>query len=124
MEKALFEWVCHQHASRININGDIIRQKAAKLQALANEKIPVEEQTNLIFSDGWLDKFKRRWGLRVFRSHGEAGDADVEAMERELSKSMEIIADYSPNNVFNADECGLLYSLAPDKTTALERFPG
>lgn len=36
---------------------------------------------HLMFSNGWLDNFKVRWGLRVFKPHGESGDADFEGMD-------------------------------------------
>jgi hypothetical protein len=31
------------------------------------------------YSKGWLDKFKRRKGIRPFKLHGEANDADRES---------------------------------------------
>ena len=104
MEAALFEWICNQQASRININGEIICAKAQRLQKLTNEKMPPEARKVLNFSGGWLCNFKDRWGFRVFKSHGESGDADVEAIAWDLPKSNEILKDYSPNNIFNADE--------------------
>ena len=105
VEAAPFDWICDQQASRININGEIIGAKAQCLQKLTTEKLPPEARKVLNFSDGWLCNLKDRWGLRIFKSHGESGDAHVEAIARELPKIKEILKDYSPNNIFNADEC-------------------
>lgn len=124
LEQALFEWICEQQTRRININGEMVRQKAFKIQQLANEKIPAEHRISLQFSEGWLDKFKHRWNLRVFKSHGESGDADADAVAREMPRLRGIVAEYAKKDVFNADECGLFYRMAPDKTIALERLPG
>lgn len=124
VEKSLFEWVCSKQSSRININGNIIRAKAAHLQALTNDRLPESERKVLTFSEGWLDNFKKRWGLRVFRSHGESGDADNDALEERMPKLREILASYACEDIFNADECGLFYSMAPDKTIATHALPG
>ena len=68
-------------------------------------------------SNGWLDNFKERHGI-VFKSvQGEAAAVDLKNVDKWrqgiLSK---LLAEYSPENVFNIDETGLFWRLLPDKT--------
>lgn len=98
--------------------------KAQRLQAEMNELLPEERRTKLTFSTGWLCNFQKRCNLQSLKSHGESGDADMTAIERELPRIRQTVKLYNPNDVFNADEFGHFYRLAPDRTIAVERLPG
>lgn len=124
LEVTLFDWICDQQASRININGPMIKQKGRWLLETINSTLSTREHIKLKFSEGWLNKFKIRWNLRSFRSHGEAGDADTSGIQRELPRIHAILKDYESCDIFNADECGLFYKLAPCTTVATARLPG
>lgn len=127
LEQALFDWVIHQQCKQIAVSGDIIKAKAKSVQEAVREKLPQEEQSSfeqLKFSDGWLGNFKKRWNLRLLRSYGERGDADVEALAAELPKLKEVVEKYDPKDIFNADECGLFYSMPPERSISRERLPG
>ena len=124
LEMALFNWVIDQQARRVNISGDMIIEKAKRMQINSNEHLAVADKSELKFSAGWLDNFKSQWNLRVFKSHGEIGDADLEAAARELPIIREKLKGYDPRYVYNADECGLFLKMAPDKTIYTERLPG
>lgn len=124
LETQLFHWIVDQQNNRRNINGPLLRTQARKLQDMANERLPAEQRFSMTFSDGWLSNFNRRWGLRVFRSYGEGGDADLEAVRNELPLIKEKVRQYQPKDIFNCDESGLFYKMAPDKTIAQHRLPG
>lgn len=68
--------------------------------------------------------FRKRWGLRVFRKHGESGDYDDKAMAINLSSMRKKIADFDAKDVFNADEFSLFYHMAPDTAIATSSTPG
>lgn len=121
LEHALFTWVCNQYSLRRMISGPMIIEKARRLQEQRNAELPDEPKLTLNFSAGWLVNFKRRWNLRSFKTHGEGGDADMNAVEQALPDLMSKIRQFDPQNVFNADECGLFYKLAPDRTVSLQR---
>lgn len=106
------------------IDGRIIIEKVRKLQAQGNHVLPEEKKLTLNFSAGWLVNFKRRWNLRSFRTHGEMGDADVQATNQALLDLKQELQKFAPRDIFNADECGLFYKLAPDPTVASQRPPG
>lgn len=124
LEASLFAWVCDQANQRRMISGPMITAKGIQLQQLCNAKLPREEHLHLTFSGGWLTKFKRRWGLKHFKCHGESGDADSHAVETAMPHLQERIKAYARGDVYNADECGLFYNLAPDRTVALQRPQG
>lgn len=121
LEHALFAWVCDQASLRRMVNGPIIREKARRLQTLCNEKLPQHGQISMSFSEGWLWNFKRRWGLRSFKVHGEGGDTDLNGAELAMPHLKDRISLYDARDVFNADECGLFYKLSPDRTVAQSR---
>lgn len=68
-------------------------------------------------------EFQRCSNLRSLVSHGESGDAD-QAIDRELPKLRREIAGFKKDDVFNCDEFGHFYCMAPDRTIAHERMPG
>ena len=84
LEEALFDWVINQQARRINISGEMIWSKPGRIQFQVNERLKKAEKSTLKVSDGWLNNFKSRWGLRILRSHGESVDADMTAVFRDL----------------------------------------
>lgn len=112
------------HAERRNINGKIIRAKGFKLMNEVNLLLPGDKKIDLKFSDGWLTKFKKRWNLRVIKSQCESGDADMTAVAKELPNIFKSIEKYDIKDIFNADESGLFYKLAPDTTVAVKGLAG
>ena len=66
-------------------------------------------------------KTSNRSGTCASLNHGESGDADTVASEGVLPRLRELISNYSLKDVFNADECRLFYSMAPDRKIAQER---
>jgi hypothetical protein len=68
-------------------------------------------------SNGWLDKFKDRHGIKFKSIQGEAAAVNMESVEewrREILQNL--LVQYSPKDVFNVDETGLFWRLLPDKT--------
>ena len=76
------------------------------------------------FSNGWLHAFKERNGLKRYCSHGESGDAEMEGIEEKLKDIRSKIAEYNAEDVYNFDETGLFYNLAPDTTIAKRQIEG
>ncbi|XP_052074066.1 tigger transposable element-derived protein 4-like [Mytilus californianus] len=69
-------------------------------------------------SNGWLDRFKDRHNITFKKICGEATSVDVnsEAMNDWVTELKGIMTDFTPDNIFNADETGLFYKLLPEKT--------
>lgn len=124
IEQALFEWVCTQQARQVSLNGPMICEKALRIQTMVNEEQSMDQKTSIKFSEGWLDNSKRRWRLRVFKLHGEAGDVDQDVVESELPRVKELMKSFSLRDIFDADECGLFRQMASDSTIVQKRIPG
>lgn len=124
LEEALFDWVCDVRNSRKCISGAIIQAKALQLAQKANELLLSDSQITTQFSEGWLENFKRRWQLKSFKLHGEAGDVDEHAINEQLARIRQKVSQYALKDVFNCDESGLFYQMAPDRTIAPSSFAG
>lgn len=125
LEAALAIWVRSKYDSRILINGSTIRSKASDFQDSINSHLPQESQITLKFTTGWLTKFMKRWNLRSCRSYAdESSDSTTTADENgnsittadELKALQRIVGQYELADVWNADETGLQYSMAPDRS--------
>jgi hypothetical protein len=82
------------------------------------------DEDDFHFSNGWIQKFKKRNQLVSYRFHGEAASAPIESLQEERMKLQEIISRFDPENVFNADETGLFFRMAPNQTLAKRRMAG
>ena len=103
-------WLGRALAQGLLLTGDVLRQKWKSFAELAG--IPASEQLSL--SNGWLERFKKRHGLREFNRHGEAASADPEKIETERLRIQKLIQThgYEPRDIYNMDETGLFYGYA------------
>jgi hypothetical protein len=90
----------------ININGEMIRQKAAQFLERLHPDAPKFE-----FSNGWLAKFKQRHQIQSHHRFGESGAADTEIIEESLPRIHTILDQYALADIYNMDETGLFYRM-------------
>ncbi|KDQ18967.1 hypothetical protein BOTBODRAFT_98136, partial [Botryobasidium botryosum FD-172 SS1] len=120
VEAALSLWVATSDRRHLTISGDLIREKARRFAALFG--IPPDDFLSL--SNGWLESFKVRHGLRDVRYYGEAGSVDQAQLALEIPRLQEIISKYARRDVFNWDESGLYYRARPTRGLAMSSHPG
>jgi hypothetical protein len=113
LEKALIYWTNQAIAGGMIISDDILQEKGREFANYFNIE---EDQFN--FSKGWLTGFKKRNSLRMYRLHGEANSAPLESLAEERLKLQELISKFNPEDVYNADETGLFFRMAPNQTLA------
>lgn len=106
LESALYDWVCDMSNSRRCISGAIIQAKAHQLAEKTNNRLPSDLQITTQFSEGWLERFKKRWCLKACRLHGEAGDVDLSNIVIATDEVRTKIETYHLKDVFNCDERG------------------
>ncbi|GBC06017.1 hypothetical protein RclHR1_06570001 [Rhizophagus clarus] len=75
--------------------------------------IPYE---NILFSNGWIEKFKRHNNICCYRLHGKANSIPLEILFEKRRKLQTILQDYILDNIFNADETSLFFCMAPNQT--------
>ena len=93
------------------MSGPILLAKAEEF----SQKLEIE---NFKDSTGWLERFKEQNGITFKKVCGEAKSVDMTSMDmtewgQRLSRLLE---QYSPDDIYNADETGMFYRLLPDKT--------
>ncbi|GBB87131.1 hypothetical protein RclHR1_01360002 [Rhizophagus clarus] len=119
VEKAIGLWVENANANNLPVSEMIIKEKAFYFAQEFN--IPRE---NMLFSNGWIEKFKIRNNIRCYRLHGEANSAPLETLFEERRKLQPISQDYTLDNIFNADKTDLFFRMAPNQTLASAPTPG
>ncbi len=94
----------------MTLDGNILKSQAIKFGSMFQE-------TECKASCGWLDGFKKRNNITLKTSVGEAGFVDSKIIKNYLNVVLpDLIKDYEPRNIFNADETGLYYKAMPNKT--------
>ncbi|EGZ11465.1 hypothetical protein PHYSODRAFT_521014 [Phytophthora sojae] len=92
---------------------DVLLLKAHELA----ERLGIDA-TQLRLSNGWLQSFKKRNGIRSHTLHGEGGAVEADEVRDARLELQELVAQFTPENVFNFDETALFYPLAPNRTLA------
>lgn len=116
LDETLAAWVLKCQQAGAALTGHLIMQKG---EALAETMQPAPS-----FSHGWLYKFLVRHKLQGVKMHGESGSVDQEAVQAAITNIQQVIAEFDPNDVYNMDETGLYYCLAPNRTIASGKVSG
>lgn len=110
VEEQLMSWFAEARGRNIAISGPLLQEKAQKIAYELGA-------TNFKASRGWLDNLKKRNNIVSKIMSGEKKSVDPETVEKWKTETLpELIKEYSPSDVFNADETGLFYNLQPDNT--------
>jgi hypothetical protein len=107
LEEALFIWFRQARSMNVTISGPILRIKAKELALKLGCLI------SRVVLGG---KFKARHGIVFRKITGE--EASVrEEMVRDCNSCQlpALPAEFSPNDIFNADETGLFWKCLPEK---------
>jgi hypothetical protein len=118
LERALVNWVLQMEHQKLRISIEIIKEKGKQFATTLNIVNPPK------FSNGWGSEFCKRNNFKQFRSHGESGDAQMDGVEDQLAILQERFKVYSHRDIYNMDETGLFYNLAPDKTISRRQIEG
>nr|XP_044987310.1 tigger transposable element-derived protein 4 [Jaculus jaculus] len=114
LEEALMRWYRIAQCLNVPVNGPMLRLKA-------NDFAQKLGHNDFKCSNGWLDRFKSRYGL-VFRAQpveatGTAVDPSTVWCQNVLPYYLN---DYHPKNIFNIKETALLYRMLPTNTFAFK----
>jgi len=114
IDKALVQFISNCSTNGVPINGTILKEKATKY---ANEF----GYNDFKASNGYFQLFKKR-NLVLFQTfHGEANSVSDDTCSEWIDiKLPQIIKDYDPKDIFNADEFGLFWRLFPSKSYNLK----
>ena len=114
VEEALLQWFSHARSRQIPVSGPLLMEKATQLA----------EGMGLVDfkpTSGWLERWKDRHSIKFKKQHGEKQDADDFSAERWIVEVLpDLLKDYQPRDIFNADETGLYWRAIPDGTMSFK----
>lgn len=115
LENKLYEWFLKQRDRNCPMNGPVIRAKAKDLFV---KLYPEKNANDFCASDGWFQKFKRRFGIRFLKICGEILSSDTSDITSFIHRFRAKVTEMQLTNeqLYNADESGLFFRLLPDKT--------
>lgn len=114
LDNALFVWFSQEREKGVPISGPLIKEKALQLNELMNG------DKSFSASTGWLDRFKKRHGIRQLAITGERLSSNEAAATEYFNTFAGLITagNYSPQQIYNADETGLNFKALPKKSLA------
>ena len=114
LEVVLVIWMWDQYAQHIFVSDDDIKQKGMRILTQANKELPEEKRLDMKFSNGWLEKFKKRNKVMRYRSNNHAvGCAGQVPPLSNMPQIIERVSKFAAKDVWHADEFGLYYMRGP-----------
>lgn len=117
VESALKIWFRKVREKNAPVNGPMMCRKAEELAKTLGKK-------GFVATDGWFSRWKMRENI-VFKSlRGKEKSTDLIAANNWLSNEWpRITAEYSPQDIYNADETGLYFRAMPEHTFLFKNNP-
>jgi hypothetical protein len=113
VNEALFMWFTQQREKGMPLTGPLLQEKAKMLAELLGD-----EGRDFCASSGWLDRFKKRYGIRQLNLCGEKLSADPDAVDVFKTMFADYTEGYSKDQIYNADETGVNFKMLPKKSLA------
>ena len=66
-------------------------------------------------SNGWIDKWKRRYNVRYVKISGESADVSGVTVELWKERVSELVEGYAAEDIWNLDETGCFYKALPHR---------
>lgn len=115
VEEALYEWYKQALQMHITITGPILCQKAKDFAVKLGYK-------EFKATHGWLDRFKHRKNIVLGRgkpNKDKDNQDDSDDLKGDFTGQVlpSALMEFEANDVFHADEIGLLYRIFPNKTS-------
>ena len=107
VNEALHKWYSLATARNIYPAGPQLCEKAKQIA----EKLSV---ANFKASNGWLDRWKKRYDIHRMKINGESGDVAGETVVSWRERIPELLHGYSAENVWNLDETGCFWRALPE----------
>ena len=120
LDQAIFKWLLTVRSRDVAVSALILKTKAIDFA----EKMSIE---NFHASDGWLDRWKKRYNVSFKKISGEGNACTDETTAPWAETTLPtMLPKYELNQIYNADKFGLFYRAQPKKCLHLydERFVG
>lgn len=118
VNEALYIWFRQTREKGTPISGPILQEKALRFY----EEIKKDNNPKFVASTGWLDRWKKRYGVRQLSICGEKLSGDTEGMfqfKENMQKFIEV-EGLTGEQLYNCDETGLNFKLLPAHSLAFK----
>ena len=105
----VWSWFLKVRAAKIPLSGPLIQEAALEFSKKLNKP-------NFKASNGWLESFCKSKNISFLSLNGESGSADAESAIDFQNKLEELCCGFTPENIFNCDETGLMFKALPNKS--------
>ncbi|GES89798.1 CENP-B homolog protein 2-like [Rhizophagus clarus] len=112
-------WVENAIARGVTLTDLLIKEKARVFAQVFNI-----QESELVFSNGWLEKFKKRNNIQRYRAHRKAGSALLESFAEERMKLRRLLGQFTLDQIYNIDETSLFYQMPPNQTLSTKPILG
>ncbi|XP_023225692.1 tigger transposable element-derived protein 2-like [Centruroides sculpturatus] len=118
LSEALYIWFRQTREKGMPISGSILQEKALKFY----EEFKNDNDPKFVTSTGWLDRWKKRYGVWQLSICGEKLSGDTEGMSQFKENFQKFIEaeGLTGEQLYNCDETGLNYKLLPAKSLAFK----
>ncbi|XP_062539179.1 jerky protein homolog-like [Armigeres subalbatus] len=121
LEEALYLWILQERRKKHILIPEIVRAKAEQLFSMLQTRNVYDLDVQFSSSNGWYDRFRKRYGLKMIGVEGERASANVDAFEQFKVNFIQQIQEnrYEKWEIYNADESALFVKLLPSRTLVL-----
>lgn len=116
VEKCVLMWLKQCRDKNVPIGGPVLQEKAQQFAVSLGH-------ANFRASNGWLQNFKKRNEIVFKKVCGESASVDDAVCVEWKEQLSDLVGDYQPEDIYNADETGLFYKCLPDKTLTFKGDP-
>lgn len=102
-------WYDRLRQSNVPVSGPLLQEEALEIAKALNVD-------DFHASNGWLEKWKKRYNIVNMNVAGEEGDVNEEVVNSWEERARELVDDYKPEDVWNFDETGLMWRALPEKS--------
>ena len=114
VETALLMWFKGVRSKNFPVSGPMLQEKAADLA----KGLGVDD---FVGGSGSLERFKKRHDICFRVICGESASVTSDQTDQWTSTRLpRLLDEYTPDDIYNADESGLFYRLLPDKSLVMK----
>lgn len=113
LEECLFLYFKNVRAHGIPVSSEILINQAKLFGGMLGIS-----DLEFKYSNGWLNNFKSRYGIKEHTLVGERGSVKMVDVQKGRVDLKTITSQYTLDDIYNFDETALFYRLPPNKTLA------
>eukprot|EP00170_Pyropia_yezoensis_P000282 contig_1783_g283 len=115
VDEALLAWFLRLRSAGLPVSRLALQVKAVALAGVHYPGAPFRA------SNGYIQRWRTRSGVRSIRLHGAGGAVNVETAEMQMKELRDKLIGVDPDLLLNMDEAALYYQLAPTNSYVLAR---